>query len=276
MRLLALILLSSLACSAAAAPKTVRFLSADEATNLVAFLFEPTGGGPHPAIVMLHGRGGAFSSLAQGVFTAQTLSDRHKRWADFWVEHGYVVLLVDSFSPRGHAEGLAKGDRPKEVSDETVRPLDAYGALQFLRKQANVDPTRIGLQGWSNGATTTLVSVSLRTQVISDPTPETAFRAAFAAYPNCGAETIRDDYRGYAPLLVLIGSADTEASPTRCQSWSKRARSLGNDLEFAIENGAEHDFDDPSRSNKENPANQRATDDAMQRAEAFFAKYLTK
>jgi hypothetical protein len=41
-----------------------------------------------------------------------------------------------------------------------VRPLDAYGALAYLRTRADIDATRIGLMGWSNGGSATLASMA--------------------------------------------------------------------------------------------------------------------
>ena len=114
------------------------------------YLFEPTGRGPHAAVMLLRGRAGPHSSLAKGVYIAATLSKRHKEWGTFWAERGYYALLVDSFGPRGYPAGFPAGsyaDRPAEVSEQTVRPLDAYAALIFLRAQRDVIADRIGVQG---------------------------------------------------------------------------------------------------------------------------------
>jgi hypothetical protein len=46
-------------------PKTVHFMSEDGKTRLVGYLFEPSRSSqPVPAIVLLHGRAGPYSSLA--------------------------------------------------------------------------------------------------------------------------------------------------------------------------------------------------------------------
>ena len=45
-----------------AAPDTVFFPSTDGVTEIVAYLFKPQTPGPHPTVVMLHGRGGPYSS----------------------------------------------------------------------------------------------------------------------------------------------------------------------------------------------------------------------
>src|SRR5258707_4049774 len=98
-----------LTCAAAAEIKTIHFQSEDHETKLVGYLFEPSGNTPHAAVVMLHGRAGPYSSLAKGVYTAATLSKRHKEWGEFWAERGYTALLVDSFGPRGFPGGFPSG-----------------------------------------------------------------------------------------------------------------------------------------------------------------------
>jgi len=265
--------------SNAADIKTVHFQSEDHATKLVGYLFEPAGRGPHAAVVMLHGRAGPYSSLAKGVYTAATLSKRHKEWGGFWAQRGYVALLVDSFGPRGYPQGFPRGSyesRPSEVSEQTVRPLDAYGALRYLRKRSDVIADHIGVQGWSNGGMTVLVTMSDQAPGIDHPTPETGFRAALAEYPGCGMEAIKGHYHSYAPLLMMIASADEEVSPKICETFAKRAKASGSMLESVVFEGAEHNFDDPGKKKQSNPANRHATEEAMRRAEAFFADRLLR
>jgi dienelactone hydrolase len=276
MRFLFLFLMSSGGCWAADA-RTVHFLSEDHHTKLVGYLFEPSATGKHAAVVMLHGRAGPYSSLAKGIYTAATLSKRHKEWGAFWAERGYVALLVDSFGPRGYPGGFPQGsyeDRPAEVSEQTVRPLDAYGALRYLRERRDVIGDRIGVQGWSNGGMTVLVTMSDQAPGIHQPTPETGFRAALAEYPGCGMDAVKGNYHSYAPVLMMIASADKEVSPKRCEEFARRARAAGSQLEPVVYEGAEHNFDDPGKTKQSNPANRRATEDTMRRAEAFFQKQL--
>jgi carboxymethylenebutenolidase len=258
--------------------RTVHFMSEDHKTKLVGYLFTPAGAGPHAAIVLLHGRAGAYSSLANGAYTAETLSKRHKEWGEFWAARGYAALLVDSFGPRGYWAGFPKGsykDRPEAVSEQLVRPLDAYGALKFLSHQPDIKKDRIGVQGWSNGGMTVLATMS-------DQSPglpragEIRFRAALAEYPGCGMDAIKGDYRAYAPMLMLIAGSDEEVSPERCQEFAKKARADGNDLKFFTYPGAWHNFDDPSKTKQDVPANHKATEDAHRRVESFFSEQLLK
>ena len=67
----------------------------------------------------------------------------------------------------------------------------------------------------------------------------------------------------------MSGSADEEASPKKCEEFASR-----NKITKIIYKGADHNFDDPEKSKQENPANHRATEDAMRRAESFFAENL--
>ena len=275
---LSLALLAAVSVSATKSPETVHFPTANGSVKLVGYLYEPAGNGPHPAIVMLHGRAGPYSSAAHGRYDATTLSKRHKEWGEFWAQRGYIALLVDSFGPRGYAEGFPRGsyaDRPDAVSEQTVRPLDAYGALNYLRSRRDVSPDRIGVQGWSNGAMTVLVTMSDQAPGLDHPSTATGFRAALAEYPGCGMDAVKGEWRPYAPVLMLLGSADEEVSPKRCESFAKRAQKAGSTIEYRVFEGAEHNFDDPGEKKQSNPANATATAETQRMAESFFAKALS-
>lgn len=254
----------------AAAPDTLRFASRDGATELVGYLWRPTGPGPFAAVVMLHGRAGPYSSLARGVYDASTLSQRHLHWGEYWAAQGYVSLHVDSFGPRGYPQGFSINsyrNRPAAVSEQTARPLDAYGALDYLRSRSDVMADRIGVFGWSNGAMAVLAALS------RPPAGVEGFRAAVALYPGCRAQD-DIDYRPYAPLLMLLAGADREVSPIVCERVAARLRDRAPGVEQIIYAGAEHGFDDPARSARSVAANRVASDDTHRRAARFFAHYL--
>src|SRR4030095_15831073 len=145
---LALVLFAAQQASAQM-PERVTFASADQKTTLVGYLFLPRAHRlPVPAVVMMHGRAGAYSSRANGVYDATTLSKRHKAWGELWAAQGYVALMVDGFGPRGYPAGFPRhsyDSRPEELNEVTVRPLDAYGALAWLRPRAHVGGARTPL-----------------------------------------------------------------------------------------------------------------------------------
>ena len=265
------------ACALAATPETVNFASADGKTTLTGYLFTPSSPGPHPAIVMLHGRGGPYSSLRRGTYTAETLTMRHRMWGEFWASRGYHALHVDSFAPRGYPGGFPKHSysrRPPEVSERFVRPLDAYGALSYLRTRADVIPGRIGLHGWSNGGMTLLSTMSSDPPGMKNPDPSKGFRAALAKYPSCRSQTRQPDYKPYAPVLILAASDDDEVSPEVCRRFSEEMRARGAGVELVIYEGAHHSYDDPGKRKQSHEPNRAALEDSLRRAEAFFGRHL--
>jgi len=262
-------------------PERVSFASADLGTALTGYLFKPANpaGSRLPAVVMMHGRAGAYSERANGVFDATTLSLRHKAWGREWADTGYLALLVDGFGPRGYPQGFPRfsyDSRPDALSETTVRPLDAYGALAYLRSRSDVIADRIGLQGWSNGGSATIATMALDAPGITQPSPQTGFRAALAFYPGCGLKGLFDQkpFRPYAPVLLLHGTADEEVSYKRCMNLAERSREAGGDIEIKIYPGATHSFDAPTRKRQSNDANATATEDAIERALRFFARYV--
>ena len=275
------LLLGFTVCSATAAPQTVHFPSADGTTELVGYLFEPAGAGPHPAIVLLHGRGGPYSanvssgctSVAPGQASpcnAATLSKRHAMWGDYWAAHGYVALLVDSFGPRGRAHGYGRftHDDPDRdaVNELTVRPLDAEGALAWLAARTDVTPARVMLQGWSNGASTALNTMQRQA---AGGSKALRFRAALVFYPGCGPKALLSQHPAFdAPLWAFLGSDDEEVSPETCAKVL--ARASGGPVAVTTYPGATHDFDDPGKARQVVAGNRAAKDDAMTRAAALL------
>lgn len=259
----------------------VTFPSADGVTMLVGYIFRPQG--PHaarmPAVVMMHGRAGAYSAAADGDYSAMTLSRRHQQWGHLWAQQGYLAMLVDGFGPRGYPQGFLRFSyfsRPATLNEVTVRPLDAYGALAWLRKRDDVIPDRIALQGWSNGGSAALATMaSASAPGVASLTPVTGFRGALVFYPACGLQGQFDDgLVPYAPVRVFQGSADEEVSPHYCGELVDRSRAGGGDIQITFYPGATHDFDDPGKDRRNVPANAAATADATPRAIAFFASVL--
>jgi carboxymethylenebutenolidase len=262
-------------------PERVTFPSADGKTRLIGYVFKPARmPAPRvPAVVMMHGRSGAYSSQAGGVYDGSTLSRRHKRWGRLWSERGYIAILVDGFGPRGYPRGFPRfsyHERPPEVDEVTMRPLDANGALAYLRTRPDVVPDRIGLHGWSNGASATLAALAgSGAPGLAKTSPETGFRAGLAFYPACGLKgRFEDGYRPYAPVRVFHGADDEEVSPRRCRALVRKSRALGGDIAIRVYEGATHGFDDPSRKRRRIPANAAAAKDAIERALRFFAREL--
>src|SRR5262245_15018422 len=78
---------------------------------------KPEGGGPFPAVVLLHTCGGVWSGHMTG-------------WAKRLTDRGYAALIVDSFTPRGGRACNIPTYFPASL-DEVVD--DALAALKYLR-----------------------------------------------------------------------------------------------------------------------------------------------
>jgi dienelactone hydrolase len=274
---LLLVLGSSAAVAQEPGPQQLEFPSADGRTKLVGYLFAPDErNAPLPAIVLMHGRAGTYSTLAHGRYDSTTLSKRHQMWGRFWSGQGYAAILVDGFGPRGYPQGFPRfsyDQRPEEVDEVLVRPLDAYGALQYLHARGDIATDRIALMGWSNGGSATLASMASDARGLAQGMQ--GFRAALAFYPGCTLKhALAASYKPYAPLRIFMGDADEEVSPKICEHVVERIQSHGGDIQILFYPGATHDFDDPGRNRQAVPANAVAKSESMMRARQFFAERL--
>jgi dienelactone hydrolase len=268
--------------------------------DLPAELYKPEGTGPFPAIVIMHDCSGL----------GPRSSGAPARWAQLLATQGYVVILPDSFSPRGFPQGVCTA--PSGNSTPAVNPLprayDAFATLAYLRKQPFVDGAHIGVMGGSHGGATTLTIDSMPLGGAAPLAQDKlhGFAAAIALYPGCGARfgnwSVRREsgdhgavieyfgtYQPVAPLLILVGEKDDWTPAEHCRVLAERAAAAGYPVTIKIYPGANHSFDSPSaeryvadRRNSNSPTgrgattggNQPAWNDAMQQVTAFFGRYL--
>lgn len=199
---------------------------------LVAYLFEPATQGSHPAVVMLHGCGGAYTRSG-------ALNARHRMWGELLASKGYVALMLDSFTSRGVKE-LCTQKFTERALKEADRVGDAYAALAFLRARSDVDAMRVGVLGWSHGGGTVLATIT------RPPTQGTGFARAVAFYPGCTARAKQPAaFNPYAPLLLLIGESDDWTPAAPCELLGTAVRSRGGPMEIVTYPGTYHDFDNP-------------------------------
>ncbi len=75
-------------------------------------------------------------------------------WANLLAQEGYAVLTVDNRSATGLSKTLEDTSYLKLMSAQEVG--DLHAAVRWLKRQSWVDPSRIGVWGWSGGGTFTL------------------------------------------------------------------------------------------------------------------------
>lgn len=188
---------------------------------------KPAGGGPFPAVVLLHGCGGWYGNNID-------------QWSDWFVARGYAALAVDSFGTR-NIDSVCTFNRDMVTIIERVG--DAYGALAWLDAQPDVDASRVVVMGFSFGGTTTVASVSSgNADFFAEELGPHRFRAGVALYPWCGGAGSHP--KPYAPLVVVTGSKDTWTPPAQCLNWTKDDNGQGdNPVEVNVIPGAVHSFD---------------------------------
>jgi dienelactone hydrolase len=265
--------------AAAAEPQRVEIPAGGRSSSpapLVGYLFRPPGAGPHPAVVMMHGCGGAYAKSGK-------LNSRHQMWGDLLSERGYAALMVDSFTSRGLRE-ICTIKLSERVLKEADRVGDAHAALAFLRGLPEVAPNDIGLLGWSHGGGVALGAITQKPSI-------DGFRAAVAFYPGCSTRARRaDTFHPYAPTLVLIGRSDNWTPAAPCEALVAAVAARGEPMSIVTYAGAYHDFDSPlltgSRVRQDVPngvnpgqgvtiaGNPEAREDAIKRVSAFFALHL--
>lgn len=239
--------------------------------TLNAVLHRPTGPGPFPAVVALHGCGGP----------GKGNTGRDQAWAQRLTDNGFVVLFPDSFGSR-HL-GPQCRVRRRLVNSNRERVADAFAALRWLQAQPFVKPDRVSLLGWSNGASTVLWSVR-RTGTTAPSPPD--FRTAVALYPGCRRSNATA-WSARIPTLVLIGANDDWTPAAACEQMIAGARGRSAQVGIVVYRGAYHGFDHPNRPVKvlkgvarsadgsgtvHLGTNEAARDDAYKRVLAWFAR----
>jgi dienelactone hydrolase len=199
-------------------------------------LYKPEGRGPFPALVLHH----QCSGLANPRWQNASILSRAKDA----VEHGYVVLLIDSLGPR-HVENVCRGPQGGVNLARGVK--DALQAGEFLRRFDFVDKDRVAFAGFSWGA---MVGALASSKLWAAALGGGRFAAAVSFYPGCftirsiaggSFEVVNTDID--RPLLVLMGDQDAETPPAECTPGLEAARAAGAPVEWHVYPGATHCWD---------------------------------
>jgi dienelactone hydrolase len=249
--------------------------TADKPLMIPAYESRPEGPGPFPAVVLMHGCHGVSKSV--------------RDWGGWFKDHGYVALVVDSWTPRGVRDGCTPGpDIPS-----TERFADAVGALRWLQSRPYVDARRVGAMGWSNGGVFAISVINgpslerARGRGVEMPPP--GYAASVAMYPGGCYSLVNEEV--IRPLLLLIGDADDWTLPSECVRMVEAMRSRGADATIVLYPGDVHYFDVegqkrvvlPEVENRNKPGgccgatvgfDPVANADAHRRVEQFFGRHL--
>ncbi len=225
-------------------------------------LYAPTGVGPFPAVVLLHGCRG--------------MTDGIRFWAEKLAGWGFVTLVLDSFGPRGVSEACLN---PAGFPPMT-RAFDAYLAADYLRALPFVSNQKVGVLGHGHGGWSALY--------LSDRWAEFAgvrpFDAIVALYPACEPHVMRQ--LDAATLILVVEKEELHSERCRFAEEYLQTISGWRYIDFVFYPDAWQGFDVPGldmRIPAAVPAgtillqyNQAAADDAQRRTRAWFDRFLRR
>ncbi len=218
--------------------------------DVPAFLAVPRAPGPHPAVLLVHGRSGWHDPL--------------KAHAVRLARHGFVVLAPDYHTGRFIPENPIAHDPATEGDVE--RGIDALRSV----REARAD--RIGVVGISRGGYHMLLLAVRRPEVAAvvgyyphlanpnDPEPVQVYRYA----PE--VDRLR------VPALLMVGDRDHQLRRDLAVRVGARLRELGRPVEVVVYPGAQRAFD--FRRNDRTLGDDLARDDALARTAAFLGRAL--
>ena len=215
--------------------------------------FKPEGVGPFPAVVLVHTCGG--------------LRNGHiKEHAQFLLSKGYVVLIQDSFSPRG-----SDYCRPGNMIPVRIGVMDAYDALEHLRTFPFVDKDRIYEAGFSWGA---VIAQLLSSKSVAEKLDaKHRFKSTVSFYGTCFFNNrVFAPADADKPVLMLIAGKDKEQNLDGCVEYLQDTKAKGSKYEWFTYPEASHGWDKKGETNSGYFYDTEVTANSLQRMLNFFEK----
>lgn len=211
----------------------------------VGFLAKPKKEGIYPAVVMIHEWWG--------------LNDNIKEMARSLAAEGYVVIAVDLFEGKVGKDANEARELTTKVRNNMGRAItNMKAAVEFLKKQNNVDKEKIASMGWCFGGGMSLqlaLNEKLAATVIYYGSLETnATKLSVIKWP----------------VLGIFGSLDTSIPVASVKEFEKSLNKLNIQNEIHIYEGVGHAFANPSGANYA----PEQTKDAWEKTVEFLDKNL--
>jgi len=198
--------------------------------------------GERPAMMVLHGSGGLLKDgQSKNGPCSDQMESQFSTWSQRLAELGYTVLLPSSYSARGFCDKHSQADKMPATFDANTEQIlgriyDLDAAARYLCDRPEVDCDRMGLLGFSQGGTMTMLGLHWQTEhalqyfrdnkadTVDIEIPDVApgrpdFKVGVAYYPGCGFDgavplstsnnaAAENKYLATAPLFVLHASDD--------------------------------------------------------------------
>lgn len=245
-------------------------------------LLKPEGAGPFPAVMLAHQCGGLVFSRANPQAANWSMLD----WAKRFHAAGYVTLLIDFLGPRG-AQQVCQGPQGGVTLGRTVK--DFYQAADHLRKLPFVQPDKVAMVGYSQGA---LIALFNNSQSFRQEFRQArGFDAYVSFYPPCRImglgpnrvvnDVVQKDME--RPHLFLLGGADNETPAADCEALLGPVKASGKPVKVHTYPHETHCWDCKSLNGFSKPGrlgtvtysySEAATLDAFERTKSFLADSL--
>jgi dienelactone hydrolase len=165
------------------------------------------------------------------------LNEYARKRARMLAELGYTALAVDMY---GEGKQAAHPDDAGKFSSEVMKNFDVAkarftAALDFLKQQATVDPTRIAAIGYCFGGG---VVLNMARQGV-DLKGVASFHGSLAAVRPAQSGEVK------AKILVLHGADDKFIPQQQIEAFKQEMKTAGADSQFFSYPGAVHSFTNP-------------------------------
>ena len=190
--------------------------------------FAKTGSAKQPLVILLHSAAGP---VAEGA--------PYEEWPRVLNEVSIATFAVDSYAGRGLVNIPADAGKISFLT----RIIDAYRALEVVAKEPRIDPSRIAVMGFSQGASAALYSSMARFQNMYG-NADLQFVGHISAYGTC-ATRYRDDLDVTKPILMLHGTADDLTPIAPCREYAERLSKAGKSARIIEYPDVYHQFDTP-------------------------------
>ena len=211
------------------------------------FLAQPKKEGKYPTVVMIHEWWG--------------LNDNIKEMARSLAAEGYVVLAVDLFEGKvGKDANEARELTTKVRNNPSGAISNMKVAVEYLKKQNNVDKEKIASMGWCFGG-----GMSLQLALNEE------LAATVIYYGNLETNATKLSVIKW-PVLGIFGSLDTSIPVASVKEFEKSLNQLKIENEIHIYEGVGHAFANPSGANYA----PEQTKDAWEKTLRFLERNLKK
>jgi dipeptidyl-peptidase-4 len=225
-------------------------VTSEDGTKLMARLVKPAGFDPskkYPVVIYVYG--GPHAQVVRDFWGATPLFDH------YLASKGFLLWSLDnrgSFG-RGHAweSAVFKEMGKKELADQLA-------GVNYLKSLPYVDPSRIGIWGWSYGGYMTLYALTNAPDVWKcgvAGAPVTHWKFYDTIYTERYMRTPKENSRGYetasplskakelkAKLLLIHGTADDNVHMQNTMAFVDALTKAGKPYQLEIQPGQKHGF----------------------------------